>query len=141
MVEFFEMFAYIATIVAAFIYVILCIGLMANSAYINDEDVFQACVRQAKTCRKASFLFCVVIWLLASCMSKAECLQIYGELSVQCFLLGSVWMLFAFVCILLCVFLGIARKKKTVISKIETFRNGNFLMSILFLLCSVLLNV
>ena len=132
-------FIYISTAIAMLSTAIVCVNyLLKTDRYAINYTTID---KHIKTCRTASLTFKFLVWLTNSFETKKVCLQGYSELSSVCARIGYFWLIYAFVCIAICIVMVSMKKENSLVDSISKFRNSGFLMGAIFLILAFLLKV
>lgn len=143
MVSTMVLFMHIATLLAiassALIWVDYFVREIKGSKSLAID--FSSVNEQIKICRTASIIFTVIAWIAASCEDKASCLASYAELGKVCEGLGRVWIIYAFVFTAAFILVLIINKDHFLVKSASTLRNTGFVMGMVFLIISFILDV
>lgn len=141
MVNFFSAMIYITTILAMVATGVFYIGILFRSASLTNPEVFSICNNQIKVCRVSSVVFSVLYWFVVSGLPSSECLIRYQNLSAICSRLGCVWVIFAFVSIVISIILGIQKRGKDEVITMSKLRNSSFVMGAILIMVAFVLKV
>lgn len=141
MIEFFTTFANISSYLAIAASLVFYIGIIARSNNLSSADTYNNCNSQLKSCRVSSVVFTLLAWFVASGGTRKEAIESYIALSGTCSKLGDVWIIFAFINILLSLFLAITKRRGSELEIMKKLRNSSFIMGAVFLLLSFVLQV
>ena len=141
MIKFFTTFANISSYLAIAASLIFYIGIIAKSQNLTNADTYNNCNSQLKSCRISSVVFTLLAWFVASGGTRKEAIDAYMALSGTCSTLGYVWIVFAFISILLSLFLAIAKQGGSELEVMKKLRNSGFVMGAVFLFFSFILQV
>ena len=120
---------------------IFFMGILFNIPSVSDIGIFDTCNNQIKVCRMASVVFAVLYWFVVSGLSTDKCLAGYARLSTTCSKVGTIWIVFAFVNVVISVILGISKRGKNELKIMENLRKSSFIMGAVFLAISFILKV
>ena len=143
MTKIFMFFIYVSTIIAVLATLLACAAIFVKSSSRDKSSVMDLGLinSQIGLCKVAGVLFTVLEWFLFSCENRTVCLEGYAKLSSTCSRMGIIWLVFAFICILINMAL-IARKiDSKIIANVSKFRNSSFFMGAIYFLLSFILNV
>lgn len=141
MIKFFTTFANISSYLAIAASLVFYIGIIARSKNLASADTYNNCNSQLKSCRVSSVLFALLAWFVASGGTRKEAIEGYTALSGTCSKLGYAWIIFAFINILLSLFLAITKRSGSELEIMKKLRNSSFIMGAVFLLLSFILQV
>lgn len=141
MIKFFTTFANISSYLAIAASLVFYIGIIAKSRNLANADTYNNCSSQLKSCRVSSVVFTLLAWFVASGGTREEAIEAYIALSGTCSSLGYVWIVFAFISILLSLFLAIARRGSSELEIMKNLKSSGFVMGAVFLILSFLLEV
>ena len=130
-----------STIIAMVVSAVFLVGILLRSKSISNVEVFNTCNSQIKVCRILSVVFAALYWLVVSGLPTEECLEGYANLSATCSRLGCIWVVFAFVNVVISVVLGILKRGKEELEIMGKLRKSNFVMSAIFLVIAFILKV
>lgn len=130
-----------STIIALVTSIVFFIGILFESQAISNTETYFMCDNQIKTCRIASIVFSGLYWFYVSGMASKDCLKGYANLSGVCSRWGSIWIIFAFINIVVSIFLGITKRRKGEMEIMDKLRKSSFLMGAVFLIISFILKV
>ena len=139
MIKIMTIFMYVATILAIGSTAIVAVNYLVETK--TKQIDFMTINKHIKTCRRASLVFTALVWLANSFEQRSICIKGYLELSATCLRLGFFWLVYAFVCIAICILMVSIKKEQVLINNISKFRNSGFIMGAVFLIISFLLNV
>lgn len=131
-------FIHISTAVAMISTAIVCLNYLLKTA--NYAINYAIVDKHIKICRTASLTFTLLAWLTNSFEQKSVCLKGYLELSSICSRIGYLWLIYAFVCVVVCIVMLSMKKENSLIDGISKFRNKGFLMGAIFLTIAFLLD-
>lgn len=141
MIKFFTVFANIASYTAIAASLIFYIGIIAKSKNLGNSDTYSNCNSQLKSCRVSSVIFVLLAWFITSGGSRAEAIEGYLSLSETCSSLGYAWIIFAFVNILISLFLAITKRSGNELEIMKKLRNSSFIMGAIFMCLAFILKV
>lgn len=141
MIKFFTTFANVSSYLAIAASLVFYIGIIARSKNLANADTYNNCNSQLKSCRVSSVVFTQLAWFVASGGTRKEAIEGYTALSGTCSKLGYVWIIFAFINILLSLFLAITKRSGSELEIMKKLRNSSFIMGAVFLLLSFILQV
>lgn len=141
MINFFFLMTNASTIIAMVVSAVFLVGILLRSKSISNVEVFNTCNSQIKVCRILSVVFAALYWLVVSGLPTEECLEGYANLSATCSRLGCIWVVFAFVNVVISVVLGILKRGKEELEIMGKLRKSNFVMSAIFLVIAFILKV
>lgn len=139
MIKIMTIFMYVATILAIGSTAIVAVNYLVETK--TKQIDFMTINKHIKTCRRSSLVFTALVWLANSFEQRSICIKGYLELSATCLRLGFFWLVYAFVCIAICILMVSIKKEQVLINHISKFRNSGFIMGAVFLIVSFLLNV
>lgn len=142
MAGFFSAMIYITTILAMAATGVFYVGILLRNESLASEKVFSACDVQIKVCKISSVVFSVLYWFVASGFPSIECLVGYQNLSVICSRLGQIWIVLAFVSIVISIILIIQKEGKPgEVKTMSKLRNSSFIMGAILLVLAFILKV
>ena len=141
MLSFFSVMIYVSTFIAMTAFVIFFIGVLFNISSITDAGIFYTCKNQIKVCQIASAVFALLYWFVVSGLSTEKFLAGYTRLSATCFIVGIIWIIFAFVNVVISIILGLSKKGNNELEIMENLRKSSFIMGAVFLAISFILKV
>lgn len=141
MIKFFTIFANIASYLAIAASLVFYIGIVARSKNLTNTDTYNNCNSQLQSCRISSVVFTLLAWFVASGGTRREAIEGYTALSGTCSKLGYAWIIFAFINILLSLFLAIIKRSSSDLEIMKSLRNSSFVMGAVFLILSFILQV
>lgn len=141
MIKFFSVMENVSTIIAMVASAVFLIGILFGSKSISNVEVINTCNNQTKVCRISSVIFAVLYWFAVSGLPTEECLEGYANLSATCSRLGCIWIVFAFVNVIVSVILGILKRGKEELEIMGKLRKSNFVMGAIFLVIAFILKV
>lgn len=141
MVSFFSIMITISTIIAMVTSTIFFVGILFKSQYVSDIETFSICNNQVKVCRISSIIFAFLYWFVVSGLSQKECLEGYAKLSGASSRLGSIWIIFAFINIILSVIFSILKRGKDEMEIMGKLRKSSFFMGAVFFVIAFILKV
>lgn len=141
MINFFSVMAIVSTIIAMIVSAVFLAGILLKSNSISSVEVFNTCNNQTKVCRISSVIFVILYWFAVSGLSTEECLKGYANLSAICSCLGCIWIVFAFINVIVSVIFGILKKGKDELEIMGKLRKSNFVMGAIFLVIAFILKV
>lgn len=143
MIKIFFFFIYFSTAIAVLSTTIVCLSILKKSSLRDKSSGIDmtSIVSQIGICKTASIIFTIVEWFLFSCEKKAVCLEGYAKLSVTCSRIGIVWIIYAFVCIIINILLTMRKVDAKLIANVGKFRKSSFVMGALYIVFAFILNV
>lgn len=141
MVDFFFVMTIVSTIIAIIASVVFFVGILFESQTVSNRDVFSTCNRQIKVCRVSSVIFAILYWFVVSGLQAEECLEGYKQLSTICLRLGYIWIVFAFVNVIINIILGITERGKDELEIMRKLCKSGFMMGASFLVIAFVLTV
>lgn len=141
MIKFFSVMTNATTIIAMIASVVFLIGILFRSKSISNVEVYNTCDNQIKVSRVSSVIFAVLYWFVVSGLPTKECLEGYANLSATSSRLGCIWIVLAFVNIIVSVILGILKRGKEELEIMGKLRKSNFVMGAIFLVIAFILKV
>ena len=141
MIKLLSLLTYISTIMAIVSTLIICVSYFGNTRSSSLSTSYKAINSQIKIYRISSLIFTVLSWLVISGENKQKCLEGYVALSKTCSHLGTIWIIYAFICIVISLVMISIKKDSSDIKSVSKFRNSGFIMGGIFLVCSFILNV
>jgi len=141
MIKFFSVMTNVSTIIALLASVVFFIGILIKSQAVSDVDTFKNCDNQIKVCRISSIVFVFIYWFLVSGLPTRECIEGYNEISATCARLGCIWIVFAFVNVVISIIFGILKRGKDELEIMGKLRKSNFVMGAIFLVLAFILKV
>lgn len=139
MIKIMTIFMYVATILAIGSTAIVAVNYLVATK--TKQIDFMTINKHIGTCRRASLVFTALVWLANSFEQRSVCIKGYLELSATCLRLGFFWLVYAFVCIAICILMVSMKKEQVLVIHISKFRNSGFIMGAVFMIVSFLLNV
>lgn len=143
MTKTFMFFIYLSTIIAVFSMLLVCASILlkASSKSRSSGVDLTSIYSQISICKRAGLVFTILEWFLFSCEKKSICLEGYAKLSIVCSRLSIVWIIFAFVCIMINMMLVIRKADSKIIEGVCKFRNSAFIMGAVYTFFAFILNV
>lgn len=141
MIKFFFVMITASTVIAMIASVLFFVGILLRSQSISNIDVFNTCNSQIKVCRVSSVIFAILYWFVISGLPTKECLEGYANLSATCSRLGCIWIVFAFVNVIISVILGILKRGKDELEIMGKLRKSNFVIGAIFLVIAFIFKV
>jgi len=141
MVNFFSAMIHVTTILSMAATGIFYIGILFKSSSFTNPEVFSVCNNQIKICRVSIVIFSLLYWFVVSGLPSSECLIRYQNLSAICSRLGSAWIIFAFLNIVISIILGIQKRGADEIATMSKLRNSSFIMGAILLMFAFVLTV
>lgn len=139
--NFFSIMIIISTMIAIISSIAFSLGSLIKNNSVFDYKTFSVCVHQINACRVSSVVFTALYWFVVSGLPQKQCLAGYAKISAICSKLGSIWIIFAFINIVLSFILCITKREKEDLSIMEQNRNSGFFMGALFLIIAFVLKV
>ncbi|MBR5020036.1 MAG: hypothetical protein IKY17_00260 [Oscillospiraceae bacterium] len=141
MIKFFAIFANISSWLAIAASLIFYVGIIGRSRHLTNSKTFCNCSAQLQSCRVSSVVFMLLAWFLASGGTRSEAVAGYAALSRTCSRLGYIWVVFAFINILLSLILSIMGRSSSDLEITKELRRPGFIMGAVFLTLSFILQV
>lgn len=141
MISFFFIMIHVSTIIAMVASLVFFVGVFFENRPTSNIEVFNTCNNQVKVCRVASLIFVVLYWFVVSGLSTEECLEGYSKLSTACSILGRIWIVLAFVNIVISVIIIISERGKDEMEIMGKLRKSDFVMGAFFLVIAFILKV
>lgn len=143
MTRIFMFFIYLSTFIAITSMLIVCVSILIKASSDSRFLVrnMLSIDSQVKILKIVGIVFTIIEWFLFSCEKKEICLEGYAKLSDTCFRLSVIWIVLAFICIIINMALVIRRVDSGVIAIISRFRNSAFIMGTMYSVFSFILNV
>ena len=143
MTRIFMFFIYLSTFIAITPILVVFVSILIKSSSDSRPLVrnMLSIESHIKICKIAGIVFTITEWFFLSCEKKEICLEGYAKLSDICSRLGVIWIVFAFICIIINIALTIRRVDLGVTAVINRFRNSAFIMGTVHILFSFILNV
>lgn len=143
MTQIFLIFIYLSTAIAILATLIVCGSIFVKCLKKDHSSVMDitSIYSQIGICKKTGIIFTVLEWFLFSCEKKEICLKGYANLSGVCLQIGIIWIVFAFICIIINMMVSICKADAKTIANLCRFRNSSFGVGALYILFSFILNV
>lgn len=141
MVSFFSIMIDISTVIAMVVSVVFFAGILFRCQTASDAETFKTCNNQMRVCKISSVIFAILYWFVVSGLPQEECLKAYEELSATCFRWGRIWIIFAFVSVVISIILGISKRGKDELEIMRELKKSSFVMGTFFLIIAFILKV
>lgn len=141
MLPFFTAMIFASTIIAMIASVVFFVGIFVKSKAISKPETFETCNNQIKVCRISSIVFTVLFWFIASGLPTEECIVKYVNLSRLCAIIGSVWIAFALVNVIISIILSFTKREEGAMEIMKKLRKSSFVMGAVNLVIAFILKV